>query len=255
MEHEFAWPDRFQGAVSLTYDDGLPIHCSVVDPLLREHSLRATFYPMTQSDLRLHPTDWRELAAAGHELGNHTVFHPCRQNPVHPHAWLDERYDLRTYTPAQLRAELEAANLVLHLLDGETERSYGNTCCDTSFGRDEQPIEPLLSDLFIAARGALTNRIARPTRQLDLYNIGCIDAAGYSLADLQGVCEQARVTGGWAVLMIHGVGAGTHELYVDSDVHRRFIQWLARQDAIWTSPVRNIAAYVREQLLRDAESS
>src|SRR5262249_16834676 len=35
MEHTFAWPDQIQGAVSLTYDDGLPIHHIPVDPLLR----------------------------------------------------------------------------------------------------------------------------------------------------------------------------------------------------------------------------
>src|SRR5512135_1530855 len=109
MEHMFAWPKLYQGAVSLTYDDGLPIHWSLVDPLLRRHHIRATYYPTIQSDLRVHPAEWRELAAAGHELGNHTVFHPCRQSAANPHTWLDARYDLAQYTAAHLRAELEIA--------------------------------------------------------------------------------------------------------------------------------------------------
>lgn len=255
MEHMFAWPELYQGAVSLTYDDGLPIHWSLVGPLLRRHDIRATFYPTIQSDLRVHPAEWRELAAAGHELGNHTVFHPCRQSATNPHTWLDARYDLAQYTAAHLRAELEIASLVLHLLDGQMERSYGNTCCDTSFGVDEQPIESVLTDLFIAARGALTNQIARPAGELNLYDIGCMDVVGRSLEDLKGSCEQTRATGGWAVLMIHGVGAGTHDLYMDGDIHERLIYWLAQQKGIWTAPVRDIARYIQAQRKGVAEES
>jgi hypothetical protein len=249
MERAFAWPDQTQGAVSLTYDDGLPIHCSLVEPLLRQHGLRATFYPMIESDLRLHPERWRQLAAAGHELGNHSVFHPCRQDRRNPYAWLDERYDLGSYTPEQLREELEVANLVLHLLDGQTERSYGNTCCNTTLGRDEkeQSLEPLLRDLFVAARGEQTNRIANPAQGINLFNIGCIDAAGRSLEELKDVVGQARASGGWAILMIHGIGAGTHDLYLDADIHEGFAGWLAQQGTIWTAPVRDIARHIRQQ--------
>ena len=248
MENAFAWPDQIQGAMSLTYDDGLPIHYTLVDPLLRQYNLRATFYPPIQSDLRLHPESWRQLAAAGHELGNHTVFHPCRQNGAEPYAWLDERYDLRSYTPEQFRAELEVTNLVLHLLDGQSERTYGNTCCDTALGRDatEQSLEPLLRGLFVAARGALTNRIARPAHGLDLLNVGCIDASGRSLKELQDVSEETRAAGGWAVLMLHGIGAGTHDLSLNAEIHERFLDWLAQQRTIWTAPVRVIAQYVKQ---------
>ena len=73
------WPKGKQAAVSLTYDVGLPVHYTLAGPLLEHHNLRATFYPPIYGDLRLHPDCWRELATAGHELGNHTVFHPCRQ--------------------------------------------------------------------------------------------------------------------------------------------------------------------------------
>ena len=108
-----AWPKGKQAAVSLTYDDGLPVHYTLAGPLLERHNLRATFYPPIYSDLRLHPDRWRELATAGHELGNHTVFHPCRQADPEPYPWLDDRYDLASYTLDHLRGELELANLVL----------------------------------------------------------------------------------------------------------------------------------------------
>lgn len=249
LERTFAWPAHIRGVVSLTYDDGLPIHWSLVDPLLRQHGLLATFYPMVQSDLRVHPENWRQLAAAGHELGNHTVFHPCRQASPDPYPWLEARYDLRRYTPAQMRAELEVANLVLHLLDGREDRSYGSTCCDMTVGdgTQEQALEPILQDLFVAARGGLANRIAQPGQGFSLFNLGCISADGRSLEDLTQLVEQTRQSGGWAVLMLHGIGAGTHNLYLDEVVHAQFIRWLARQQGVWTAPVRTIAQYISQQ--------
>jgi len=250
MDHVFTWPEQVQGAVSLTYDDGLPVHYEVVAPLLSHHELLATFYPVVQSDLRLHPEKWRQLAAAGHELGNHTLFHPCRQASSDPYPWLDDRYDLGSYTLAHIRSELEVANLVLHLVDGMTDRSYGSTCCDMTIGRGmaEEALEPLLSGLFVAARGILTNHSAQPVQGIDLFNVGCISADGRSFEELTQVVEQTRKSYGWAILMIHGIGVGTHELYLDKDVHRRFIGWLAQERAIWTAPVRTIAHYIRQQM-------
>ena len=147
-----------------------------------------------------------------------------------------------------MRDELEVANLVLRLLDGKSERSYGNTCCDTTFGSEamERSLEPILRELFVAARGALTNRIAYPADGIDLFNIGCIDASGRSLEELQDVAAQARADGGWAVLMLHGIGAGTHDLYLDANIHEHFVTWLAQQRTIWTAPVRDIAKYLKQ---------
>jgi hypothetical protein len=246
----FAWPKDNQAAVSLTYDDDLPIHYNLAGPLLERHNLRATFYPPIESDLRLHPDRWRELAAAGHELGNRTIFHPCRQTDPEPYPWRDERSDLAGYTLEQLRIELEVANLVLHLLDGQIERTYGNNCCDTTVGRGsmEIPIGPLLSELFLAARGRLTERIACPANEIRLLDIGCIHIDGLSFDDLKGLVEIARECSGWAVLMLHGIDPGTHNLYLDEGAHTHFIAWLADQQSVWTAPVRKIARYLKEHL-------
>ncbi|MGB1892738.1 MAG: polysaccharide deacetylase family protein, partial [Candidatus Latescibacterota bacterium] len=69
------WPEGKRGAVSLTYDDALPVHYEHVAPLLEEHGLRATFYTNVLS-LGANPEAWRQVAAQGHELGNHSIFHP-----------------------------------------------------------------------------------------------------------------------------------------------------------------------------------
>jgi peptidoglycan/xylan/chitin deacetylase (PgdA/CDA1 family) len=246
MVTEFAWPDRIECAVSLTYDDGLPVHYTLVGPALQQRGLRATFYPMVRSDLWVHPEQWRQLALAGHELGNHSLFHPCRREQPGQHSWLAEEYNLCAYSPERLRSELEVASFVLRLIDGQAERTYGNTCCDTTIGvgAGEQAIDTVLADLFLAARGALTNTSAVPGPALNLMNVGCISGDGRSLAELTNLVEQARARGGWAVFMIHGVGAETHTLHLDRDVHDQFIDWLALRPAIWVAPFREIAGYI-----------
>jgi len=246
------WPDHTRCAVSLTYDDGLITHYSAVGPALVRHGLRGTFYVPVLSDLTEHPQRWRELSAAGHELGNHTIFHPCRREPPERFSWLDEAYDLCSYTPTRLRAELAVADRVLRLVDGKTQRTYGNTCCDTTIGvgADEQSIDSILAERFVAARGAMTNRLAVPDRQLNLMNVGCFGVDGWSIAELTELLDRAAGEGGWAVLMIHGVGAGTHSMYLDSDVHRRFIALLAeRRATTWAAPFIDVAGYIRARQL------
>ena len=108
-----------------------------------------------------------------------------------------------------------------------------------------------LAGLFVAARGACVNAVADP-RAVNLLNVGCISADGRSLAELVDTVEQARAQGGWAVLMIHGIGADTHELHLDPEVHRQFIAWLARQrSTLWTAPFREVAAYIKKRRRAD----
>ena len=44
MSDVFRWPEGRRCAVSLTYDDALPVHYEHVGPRLEAHGLRGTFY-------------------------------------------------------------------------------------------------------------------------------------------------------------------------------------------------------------------
>jgi sialate O-acetylesterase len=120
------------------------------------------------------PAPWRELAERGHELGNHTLFHPCRRSSTRPHPWLDKAFDLRDYTPLRLQLELQVANAYLNLLDGRTARTYASTCFDSFIGRrwNKQAISDIIRNDFVAARGARTDRATAVSSSLDLMNVG-----------------------------------------------------------------------------------
>lgn len=244
----FEWPHGQKCAVSLTYDDGLPVHYEHVGPLLVEAGLRATFYPTIVADPLHHPERWRELASQGHELGNHSLFHPCTRKPKR-HGWLAPHLDLRDYTPERLRTELAVANLVLHLIDGRRERTYGNTCCETTIGRGEaeMAMDGVLQELFVAARGPGISKVADVRAGINLMQVGHYGADAQTFEDVRDEIERAAEVGGWIVWMIHGVGQGTHGMYIDTDEHNKLVSWLGASRAdVWTAPLVEVAKHVRD---------
>ena len=75
-----AWHDK-KCAVALTYDDALNVHLDHAVPILDSLGLKATFYLSGYFPaFRERVADWKAAAAKGHELGNHTLFHPCTGN-------------------------------------------------------------------------------------------------------------------------------------------------------------------------------
>jgi peptidoglycan/xylan/chitin deacetylase (PgdA/CDA1 family) len=65
-------------AVVLTYDDAIDVDLDNVLPALDSLKLKGTFYLIGSSDVvNKRVNEWRLAAKHGHELGNHSMFHPC----------------------------------------------------------------------------------------------------------------------------------------------------------------------------------
>jgi peptidoglycan/xylan/chitin deacetylase (PgdA/CDA1 family) len=67
--------DRSQPALALTFDDGPSESTPKLLDVLDQYRVRATFF-MCGDNVRRCPDVAREVAARGHELGNHTSSHP-----------------------------------------------------------------------------------------------------------------------------------------------------------------------------------
>ena len=67
------WPDGQVAAVSLTFDDGLQSQLDLAVPILGESGVLGTFYVNPQDGYEEDLLPWQEVAAMGHEIGNHTV--------------------------------------------------------------------------------------------------------------------------------------------------------------------------------------
>ncbi len=71
------WPEGKKAAVILTYDDGLKSQLQIVIPQLEKHNFRGTFFLYGQVIKEEDIPEWRKASQRGHELGNHSMFHPC----------------------------------------------------------------------------------------------------------------------------------------------------------------------------------
>ncbi len=231
-------PSESRCIVSLTYDDALPCHFESVAPLLEEHGLRGTFYVPCGDSFFENADSWREVAAQGHELGNHTVFQPS-----HDRILSEDAYNLRYYTLRRWTDEVRLANSILSLVDDRTVRSFGNTCDRGVIGSGESTtaVETVLPKLCIAARG-LPSLKPINLKKINWFNLGTRGADQTSFEQLRAEIDHMCVQGGWLILTAHGIGHRDHKLHMDEDEHTRLVEWLAaRQESIWTAPVRVVA--------------
>ena len=143
---------------------------------------------------------------------------------------------------------MRAASAILSSLDGKEERSFGNTCCNTELGEGDtlHSLEPLIEELFVAGRGPLNNQVVNAAT-LNFNALGHFSGDSHSFDHLRQEIDNAVASGGWIIYMIHGVGAGTHGLYIDPEVHQSLVDYLGeRQDSIWTAPVGVVARHLRD---------
>src|SRR5947207_8597586 len=103
------WNNK-KAAVVLTYDDAVDQHLDNAIPVLDSLGLKASFYITGYSvSVRTRMTEWKQLAANGHELGNHTLYHPCVGGPGRE--WVAPEYDMSKYTVRRMLDETRMTNV------------------------------------------------------------------------------------------------------------------------------------------------
>src|SRR5215831_18355290 len=117
-------------AVVLTYDDALNVDLNNAIPALDSVGLKGTFYISDYFDgLKDQIFKWRKAAAEGHELGNHTVWHPCEGGRP-GREFVQKESDMNYYTVSRMVKEIKTANNILEAIDGKTERTFAYPCGD-----------------------------------------------------------------------------------------------------------------------------
>src|SRR5689334_2430818 len=140
-------------AVVLTYDDGLDVHITNALPALDSLGLKGTFYIANyMGALQAQVPGWRAAAAKGHELANHTMFHPC-EGGRKGREFVSADYDMNNYSMRRITNEIKAMNAVLYAIDAKTTRTFAFPCGDNKV-HDTAYIDSMHND-FIAARGVV----------------------------------------------------------------------------------------------------
>jgi peptidoglycan/xylan/chitin deacetylase (PgdA/CDA1 family) len=189
------------GAVSLTYDDGLPSHLDVAMPALERRGLHGTFY-VTWENIADRAGDWAKLPGRGHELGAHTVRHPCNIAPLNAETFAD-----REFRPLEAWLDQVAGPGRAH--------DFAYPCDVTNLGPGTPNVQRARYEAMLKRLGMESARnsegppnpagwVARHPYRLQALAIG-YDAQPL---DVFNYLQLARVERRWAILVFHQVGPG-----------------------------------------------
>jgi len=239
----FAWPGGAKAAVSLGYDDGLASQLDYVIPALNRRGLRASFYlPINAPTLPGRQGEWKAAAAAGHELGNHSLFHGCSASGP-GRDWVLPQRDLDKQMAAQVQEQVIAANTWLQALDGRARRSFTPPCLDMQAGG--QDFVAALRPQFVAYRAQGAGMVGDSAR-LDPYAMPVYFVEGWTGEQLIALVEKAAAEGALVSLLFHGVGG--EYLSVAREAHEQLLDHLAKHKArFWTDSFANIMENARQQ--------
>ena len=239
-QSRMAWPGGRRAAVSLTYDDGLDSQIDRVAPQLEAMGLKGTFF-LTRDNVQERIADWRAVHARGHEIGNHSITHPCKLR--------------RLSGPAFGRDEIEAMELFLGDNFGEARfRSYAYPCGfialgEGSLSRRVARYETVLRGTIAAARTV----DGPPNDPRDVRdNRFWLHATEptYDRDDPRRAfryVREAQASGGWAILVFHDVlGSRKGEGDTSSATHQTILQWLA-EEPVWCAPFGEVFQHIVRQ--------
>ena len=231
--------NNHKAAVVLTYDDALNVHLDNVVPALDAAGMKGTFYvPGNALPLVERMDEWREIAQNGHELGNHTLFHPC-DGSLPGREWVSADQDLSAYSFSQLTEEIRVGNVLLKGIDGKDLRTFAYTCGDKSV--QDSSFVQAISDWFPAARDVVY-RIEKQG-EINRMEVGSFVAMNHTGEELIAQVEKVREEGGLLVFLFHGVG-GEHNINVSLEAHNQLVEYLqAHEDEIWVGPLVEVAEF------------
>jgi len=192
---------------------------------------------------------WRTVADAGHEIGNHTLSHPCSGN----FPW-SRRHALEEYTLARMALELDAASDEIEAFFGRQPTSFAYCCGQKFVGRSSETRSyvPLVAERFAVGRG-FRDEFPNDPAFVDLAQVAGVEADGIDSSRFIELAEQAARCGEWLAIVGHDVGVpgpqtvGAREL-------EAFCRWLGARDDLWVAPVGEVGAYIARSRVEGSAS-
>ncbi len=236
------WHGSALGAVSLTFDDGVPSQLERAVPLLEERGLCGTFYLCPQGDdyrERLRP--WHAIAQRGHEIGNHSLSHTCSRNFTTD----TDAKGLERSTLAEIEADIKEAARRLQEVIPAPARSFAYPCYQTDVGEGpaRQSYVPAVARHCIAGRAIGEYGFANTPLNCDLHCLWSHNAEHCRGTELIGLVRKAIKYGRWIIFAFHSIEGG--RLGIAEYEFTELVDYLAdERERIWTAPVAEVAGFL-----------
>jgi peptidoglycan/xylan/chitin deacetylase (PgdA/CDA1 family) len=238
----FQWPEGKRAAVSLSFDDGRVSQVDTGLALLKKANVKVTFY-VTPGAVEKRLDGWKQAVADGHEIGSHSLTHPCTGNYTFSSQNALEEFDL-----PKMAAQLDEATDRIHKLLGVKPATFAYPC-GLKFvgrGREVKSYVPLIAERFLVGRGYL-DEFANAPAVTDL-----AQAMGTPLDDLEfpqmkTIVDSATKEGRWIIFAGHDFGERRRQT-TDTKALEMLIGYLKDPaNGVWLGTVAEIGAYVKKQ--------
>lgn len=239
--NSFSWPSGKTVAISITFDDARLSQVEGGTALLDEYNVKATFF-VVPSAVEKRLEGWKKATASGHEIGNHSLNHPCTGNFL----W-SRKNALEDYSLDKMRGELQEANQSIQRLLGVTPQVFAYPCGQTFVGRgtETKSYVPVIAGMFTLGRGWLDESPNDPAF-CDMAQLTGMEMDGKNFEEILPLIENAKKNNQWLVLAGHEMGesgAQTTRL----TMLRKLLQY-ANDPAneVWIAPAGTIAKYIND---------
>jgi peptidoglycan-N-acetylglucosamine deacetylase len=232
----------YQGGVSLTFDDGTRNQLEKVVPVLDEFGFKGTFYINPKgADWQTRLSPWSEVAAHGHEIGNHTLTHPWPNNISGQHDGFEDM------TLAEIEQDiLTAQERLAQIAPHQDHWTFAYPCYTTfvGYGIHHQSYVPVIASHFLAGRIFGEYGFGNHPAVVDLAYLWGQPVERMSGYEMIGLVEEITARGCWAILIFHEIDGS--RLTVASYDFRMLLNHLRRRsDVILTASVVEIAKKIK----------
>jgi peptidoglycan/xylan/chitin deacetylase (PgdA/CDA1 family) len=237
----FRWPEGRRAALSLSWDDARPSAVDVGVPILDSYGVKGTFYVLPRN-MSGQLKKWRTAAAHGHEMGNHSLKHPCMGNFV---GWQTPETMLENYTLERMEQELLDANKVIRASVGVTPTSFAYPCAQTYVGRGTRlrSYIPVVAKHFEVGRSGFSEMYASPER-CDLAQVPSLDSDNKTFNQMRALLDAAAGSGGWLILTGHEVGDIHTKQTTSAKALKTLCAYLAVHPEIWVDTVTAVGRHI-----------
>jgi peptidoglycan-N-acetylglucosamine deacetylase len=238
----FHWPEGKRAAVSLSFDDARLSQVDTGLALFRRLGLRVTFF-LEAANVQERLAGWKRAVSDGHEIGNHTITHPCTGNYA-----FSRKNALEGYSLQMMAAQLDGANAQIRKMLGVTPRTFAYPCGQRFVGRglDVRSYVPLIADRFLVGRGYLDESPNDPAI-CDLSQAMGTPFDGMDFAQMKAVVEGALKEARWVIFVGHEIGERGYQI-TDVKALEELCAYLKDPaNRVWLGTVEEIGRYIQNQ--------
>jgi peptidoglycan-N-acetylglucosamine deacetylase len=241
-QQSFKWPPGKRAAISLSFDDARLSQIDYGIALLEKYGIKATFF-VSPASVKERLPGWKKAVALGHEIGNHSMTHPCTANyEFSAHNALEDK------TLATMAKELDDANAEVERLLGVKPATFAYPCGQKFVGRgvDVRSYVPLVAARFLAGRGFLDEAATDPS-VCDLAQTMGVGFDALTSKQIMDLVADAKKGARWLIFVGHEIGKPVGQT-TDIVALEDLLKYAKDpSNGIWIDTVETIGKYVQNQ--------